>query len=50
VTFDVIGGSGRTRMTILTRFEDLEQLEKVAAMGMVEGMTGALSQIDAIVA
>lgn len=39
-----------TRMTILTRFTDLEQLEKVTAMGMVEGMTGALGQIDALLA
>ncbi len=39
-----------TRMTIVTRFTDLEQLEKVTAMGMVEGMTGALGQIDALLA
>lgn len=37
-----------TRMTVLTRFTDIEQLEKVAAMGMVEGMTQALGQIDAL--
>ncbi|MDH6243844.1 SRPBCC domain-containing protein [Mycobacterium sp. OTB74] len=42
------GVDGGTRMTILTRFTDAEQLEKVTAMGMVEGMTGALSQIDAL--
>lgn len=48
VTFDAIGDGGRTRMRILAQFEDLDQLEKVAAMGMVEGMTGALGQIDAI--
>ncbi|MDR3661288.1 MAG: SRPBCC domain-containing protein [Mycobacterium sp.] len=39
-----------TRMTILTRFTDLQQLEKVTAMGMVEGMTQALGQIDALLA
>jgi uncharacterized protein YndB with AHSA1/START domain len=48
VSFDTVGGG--TRMTILTRFTDLDQLEKVAAMGMVEGMTGALGQIDALLA
>jgi uncharacterized protein YndB with AHSA1/START domain len=46
VSFDAAPGG--TRMTILTRFTDLEQLEKVAAMGMVEGMTQALGQIDAL--
>jgi uncharacterized protein YndB with AHSA1/START domain len=50
VAFDAIDAGGRTRMTILTRFANLEQLEKVTAMGMVEGMTGALGQIDAILA
>jgi uncharacterized protein YndB with AHSA1/START domain len=49
-TFDPLGDGSRTRMTILARFVDLAQLEKVAAMGMVEGMTGALGQIDAILA
>lgn len=42
-------GAG-TRMTITAHFDDLEQLEKVTAMGMVEGMTGALTQIDALIA
>lgn len=46
VSFDAIDTG--TRMTIVTRFTDLEQLEKVTAMGMVEGMTGALGQIDAL--
>ncbi|WP_071285603.1 SRPBCC family protein [Mycolicibacterium llatzerense] len=46
VSFDAIDPG--TRMTIVTRFTDLEQLEKVTAMGMVEGMTGALGQIDAL--
>lgn len=50
VTFDALDDGTRTRMTILARFADLEQLEKVTAMGMVEGMTGALGQIDAILA
>lgn len=48
VLFDAIATG--TRMTILARFTDIGQLEKVAAMGMVEGMTGALGQIDALLA
>jgi uncharacterized protein YndB with AHSA1/START domain len=48
VSFEAVEGG--TRMTILTRFTDAEQLEKVTAMGMVEGMTGALGQIDALLA
>ena len=48
VSFDAIDSG--TRMTIVARFTDLEQLEKVTAMGMVEGMTGALGQIDALLA
>jgi uncharacterized protein YndB with AHSA1/START domain len=46
VSFEPIDSG--TRMTILTRFTDIVQLEKVAAMGMVEGMTQALGQIDAL--
>lgn len=39
------GGAG-TRMTVTTRFDSLEHLEQVADMGMEEGMTLALGQID----
>ena len=38
-----------TRMTLSSRFASLEQLEQLASMGMVEGMTEALGQMDAIV-
>ncbi|MBY4130878.1 SRPBCC domain-containing protein [Rhodococcus fascians] len=41
---------GRTRMTIRSRFDSLEQLEQLVEMGMEEGMASALGQIDAIVA
>jgi hypothetical protein len=37
---------GRTRMTIETTFPSAEAMEQVTAMGMEEGMTAALSQID----
>lgn len=36
----------RTRMTTVTTFDALEQLEKIMAMGMEEGMRGAMGQID----
>lgn len=39
-----------TRMTIVSRFATAEQMEQLAAMGMVEGMTEALGQVDAIIA
>lgn len=41
---------GRTRMTIRTRFDSVQQLEQLVEMGMEEGMGLALGQIDAIVA
>ena len=41
---------GRTRMTIRSRFDSLEQLEQLVEMGMDEGMALALGQIDAIIA
>lgn len=41
---------GRTRMTTVTTFENVEQLEKMVAMGMEEGMRDAMGQIDALLA
>ncbi len=46
VTFDAL--DGRTRMTVLTRFVDAEQMQKMLDMGMHEGMTAAIDQIDAV--
>jgi uncharacterized protein YndB with AHSA1/START domain len=40
----------RTRMTVRSSFETVEQLEKMIEMGMEEGMRLALGQIDAILA
>lgn len=37
-----------TRMTCVTTFESLEQLEEMIKMGMEEGMAEAMGQIDAI--
>jgi uncharacterized protein YndB with AHSA1/START domain len=49
VTIEAAGDSpGLTRMSIHSRFESLEDLEKLVEMGMVEGMTAAMNQIDAL--
>ena len=46
VTFEVVPGG--TRMTVVWRFVDLEQMEKLSAMGMQEGLIQAVGQIDAL--
>jgi uncharacterized protein YndB with AHSA1/START domain len=48
VTLDAVDGG--TRMTIVSRVESQEQLEKLLEMGMQEGMSLALGQIPAILA
>jgi uncharacterized protein YndB with AHSA1/START domain len=40
----------RTRMTVLTRFLDAEQMEAMLNMGMKEGMEQAIGQIDTLLA
>ena len=42
--------AGRTRMSIESHFPSPEALEQMVAMGMVEGLTEAVGQIDAILA
>ncbi|WP_026535260.1 SRPBCC family protein [Arthrobacter sp. H14] len=49
VTFENVD-DGRTRMTTVSSFESVEQLEQMLAMGMEEGMIGAMGQIDGILA
>ena len=39
---------GRTRMAIRTSFPSLEAMEQMVAMGMVEGITEAIGQVDGI--
>jgi len=39
-----------TRMTITARFDDTATLERMLGYGMLEGMTAALGQIDALLA
>ena len=43
-------GVGRTRMSIESRFPSPEAMEQVLAMGMEQGITEAVGQIDAILA
>jgi uncharacterized protein YndB with AHSA1/START domain len=38
------------RMTVTTYFRSAEEMEQLVGMGMVEGMTGAVGQIDALLA
>lgn len=49
VTIESIGES-RTRMTVESRFPSAEALEQMLAMGMEQGLTEAIGQIDAILA
>ena len=49
VTIDEVG-DGRTRMSIASIFPSTEAMEQVLAMGMEEGLTQAVGQIDAILA
>ncbi|MDP5228726.1 MULTISPECIES: SRPBCC domain-containing protein [Arthrobacter] len=43
-------GGGRTRMTIASHNDTVEQLQELIEMGMEEGMKEALGQIDAMLA
>jgi uncharacterized protein YndB with AHSA1/START domain len=43
-------GAGRTRMLIENVFASQAAMEQLLAMGMEEGLTGAMGQIDAILA
>lgn len=39
---------GGTRMTIVSRFATAEQMQKLIDMGMVEGLTAAVGQMDQV--
>jgi uncharacterized protein YndB with AHSA1/START domain len=43
-------GAGRTRMSIESHFPSSEAMEQLLAMGMEQGFTEAIGQIDAILA
>jgi uncharacterized protein YndB with AHSA1/START domain len=49
VTIEEIG-AGRTRMSIVSTFPSTEAMEQLLAMGMEEGITGAVGQIEEILA
>ena len=49
VTIEEIGG-GRTRMSIQSTYADTAAMEQQLAMGMEEGLTQAVGQIDAVLA
>lgn len=49
VTIEEVG-AGRTRMSIESIFPSSEAMEQVLAMGMEQGLTQAVGQIDAILA
>ncbi|WP_250035448.1 SRPBCC family protein [Paractinoplanes maris] len=48
VTFEAVGD--RTRMTVLSRFTSIDQLQEMAKMGMEEGLRLAIGQIDGVLA
>ena len=50
VRVELSAADGGTRMTSVSTFESLEQMEQVIAMGIEEGLRGAMGQIDAILA
>jgi uncharacterized protein YndB with AHSA1/START domain len=43
-------GEETTRMTLVSTFPSLEALDELAQMGMVDGMSSAMAQIDALLA
>ena len=49
VTIEAVGG-GRSRMTLVSSFPSPEALDQMLAMGMEQGLTEAVGQIDAILA
>lgn len=49
VTIEEVDG-GRTRMSIESTFPSTEAMEQILAMGMEQGITEAVGQIDAILA
>ncbi len=50
VAISDIGDGRRTRMSIETVFPDAAAMEQLLAMGMEQGLTEAVGQIDAILA
>lgn len=49
-TVTIAAAEGATKMTIESRFNDRAEMEQVLEMGMEQGMTEALGQIDGLLA
>ncbi|WP_019201137.1 SRPBCC domain-containing protein [Tsukamurella sp. 1534] len=47
-TVAIAGAGARTTMSVTSTFLSVEQLDRVMEMGMAEGMTQAMNQIDAL--
>lgn len=50
VSFEFEATQSGSRLTTVSRFDSLEQLEQVVGMGVIEGTSQAMSQIDAVLA
>ena len=50
MTMELVERDGGTRMTLLSTFASREQMQEMVEMGMVEGLRGAVGQMDAILA
>lgn len=48
MSVSIEGDSGRTRMTTVTSFRSIDDLDQVLEMGMAEGMAEAMGQIDSL--
>ena len=50
MTMELTESEGVTRMTMRSTFATREQMQQMVEMGMVEGLKGAVGQMDAILA
>ena len=50
IRVELVEDGGVTRMTVRTTFPSAESMEQMISMGMEEGLTAAMTQIDAILA
>lgn len=50
MVFDFEETAAGSRFTCVTHFPSLEAMEQLTAMGMVEGLRSAMSQIDGVLA
>ncbi len=50
MTMELTESEGGTRMTMRSTFATREQMQQMVEMGMVEGLQGAVGQMDAILA